>query len=216
MRWFLSLMLAVTTHAFAQSGASLRDALRPKTEALMSACEKAIQTASDSKLAATERENRERAETTGTQTSLRFSPEAYVTWPLYSAYQTCRVATERLEAPPLSFLSSPFVVYIQGRVNQLRDSSNFRVALVFLDAAGLELQRFTPTSQVVGESAWWNVSCTTTPCQWSGTNAYSFNPDRLPGFDAILAKTKTMRVLISRGSGIEQYDLTSTEFVEYF
>lgn len=126
-----------------------------------------------------------------------------------STYNICGNAAQRLEPQPKVFTSS-ILVYIGGRARELKEARDFNAVLVLSDKEGNELQRIQPHNSVKGDTDWWKASCSSNPCKWLGENIYYFRID--DSAKPLLAKTDSIKILFTRGNGVEQRSYSLENF----
>ncbi|GGJ43968.1 hypothetical protein [Deinococcus roseus] len=124
-------------------------------------------------------------------------------------YNICFSSGKKLDnKPSLAALSSApasVLVYMYAEASSPTVARDYNTVLVLKDAAGKEIARYQPTQTKEGED--FDVSCSKTPCIWSGDNIYYFNPSKMPSLKENLQRTSKLTVLMSRGRGIESFDV---------
>lgn len=131
-----------------------------------------------------------------------------------SVYSVCNSRAKALDnKPQASALSNvPLILWVYGRVTELDDARRWAAVLVLYDASGNEIYRlrYDPTGSELGNTKRWDVSCSSRPCTWSGSNIYYFYIT-----NEALAKVNeasSFGIVVSRGRGIESFRIEYSQY----
>lgn len=130
-----------------------------------------------------------------------------------TAYNTCASVAERLEAePPISKFKPGFlIVNSTSKALNLAEAKGYRTMLALIGADGKEILRITPTESQIGRATDWSPSCTGSgPCYWLGRNTFLF--DVTPEVLNAAKDAVTLRILLSRGDGVETLDVNEQNY----
>ncbi|TDE85322.1 hypothetical protein [Deinococcus sp. S9] len=132
-------------------------------------------------------------------------------FPTGSAYVICGKAAGELKAPPTySQLPNIMLVYIGARAKERNIAEGYNAVLAFYDAGENELTRLQPSRARKGDISDWRPSCTSGTCKWVGENTYYFTPT--PELNKVLDKVASMKLIFTRGQGIEERRYTLEDF----
>ena len=127
------------------------------------------------------------------------------------AYNVCGSAATQLQPiPKVNPDTSSSLLRIRGGAPNLASTEQWNAVLTLVDGKGTELVRLQPISAEEGAVKDWSLSCKSTPCIWKGLNTYYFRTSSIK--PNIMAAAVTMRILFSRGSGVETRDVKITDF----
>lgn len=131
--------------------------------------------------------------------------------PAGSAFNICGSRARKLAAKPEGntlALAANTLVYIAGDAKERKLAEDWNAVLAPLDEAGNELGRLQATSASrKGQLDDWKPSCTSSGCKWVGRNVYYFNTSKLD------PKAVSLRLIFTRGKGIEQRDYKPEDFL---
>lgn len=192
----------------AGADAFLSGIFNPSMDTLTTLCQKANDVANTSD--AISRIEKASEATQGLYANFRPSANARIVRfqsPAASTFNICRSRAEKLQAPLTGdgLKNNIVLLYVEGRVTELRFARDHRAAFVFLDDQGKEIARYNPYNSELGDSNNWKVSCSSSPCTWSGQNIFYFRAS--PEFLDSAAKARAMQILVSRGNGIERFEI---------
>lgn len=127
---------------------------------------------------------------------------------LSGVFTSCRLRNQQFQPKKIPVKPEPVNVALYGRVLKLVQAKDWAVALSARDVKGKELSRVLPDKQekYAADTRYWNVSCRSNHCLWSGSNYYQFTVAGTP-FLAAVKRGARVVVMARRYGMLDEYAL---------